>query len=239
MSNLASPQPLAAIDSKSRRERVITAVREAIINADFKPGQPLIETELAEQLGTSRAPVREALQHLHAEGLVEIVPYHGARVRALHRRDIEELYSLRTVLETFAARLIIEHDGERAAESVADLRAVFIRMLAAAEAGDLDQVSRIDREFHDALIAGSGHKLLGETWSAVSLRVRHVMAQRNRLNSDICQIAYNHLPIIEAIETGDLSRVTVLLEKHIASARDLLVKTWDTGELQRVPGDGR
>ena len=204
---------------------MLDALRDAILNGDFQPGQPLIETELAAQLGTSRAPLREALQILSTEGLVEIVPYHGATVRTLNRRDIEELYSLRSLLETFAARRIIENEN---AEAVPALRKVFEQMLAAAEVGDIKQVNRIDRDFHDTLIVMSDHKLLDSTWNSVSLAVRYVMAQRNRRNSDIRQIAYNHLPIIEAIEQRDVAQVTGLLEEHIASSRDLLVEQWDT-----------
>jgi DNA-binding GntR family transcriptional regulator len=223
-------QFLPSIENKSLREQVLNALRDAIVNGDFQPGQPLIETELAAQLGTSRAPLREALQILSTEGLVEIVPYHGATVRALNRRDIEELYSLRSLLETFAARRIIENDN---AEAVPALRNVFEQMLTAAEAGDIKQVTVIDRDFHDTLIVMSDHKMLGSTWNSVSLAVRYVMAQRNRRNRDIRQIAYNHLPIIEAIEQRDLPLVTRLLEEHIASSRDLLVEQWDT------PRDGR
>jgi DNA-binding GntR family transcriptional regulator len=217
-------QALPSIDNKSLRERVLNALRDAIVHGEFRPGQPLIETELAAQMGVSRAPLREALQILSKEGLVEVVPYHGATVRALDTRDIEELYSLRIVLETFAARLVIETDGD---DAVRALRSCYAEMLAAAEAGDLTGVSRIDRRFHDTLIAMAGHKLLETTWNAVSLRVRYVMALRNRRNRDIRQIAYNHLPIIEALEARDFARVSALLEAHIASSRDLLVEGWD------------
>ncbi len=220
-----APQSLPSIENKSLRERVLDALRDAILNGDFQPGQPLIETELAAQLGTSRAPLREALQILSTEGLVEIVPYHGATVRTLNRRDIEELYSLRSLLETFAARQIIENNN---AEAVPALREVFEQMLKAAEAEDIKQVNALDRDFHDTLIVMSDHKLLDSTWNAVSLAVRYVMAQRNRRNSDMRQIAYNHLPIIEAIEKKDIPLVTRLLEEHIASSRDLLVEQWDT-----------
>jgi len=220
------PQTLPSIDTKSRRERVLSALRDAIIHGEFKPGQALIETELAAQLGTSRAPLREALQVLSTEGLVEIVPYHGATVRALVRRDIEELCSLRTVMETFAARLIIERGDRR---DIDELRAVFDAMLAAAEAGDIKAVSSIDRDFHDTLIRLCQHKLLESTWNVVSLRVRYVMAQRNRRFTDIRQIAFNHLAIIDAIAQGDLALVTRLIDVHIAGTRDLLVELWDDG----------
>jgi DNA-binding GntR family transcriptional regulator len=216
---------LGTLQNKPLRERVVEILRDAILSAELKPGQALIETELAAQLGISRAPLREALQQLNAEGLIEMVPYHGASVKSLTLSDIEELYSLRMLLETFAARRIIERNDAAAA---ATLRDVFERMLAASETGDVRQVSVIDREFHDALISLSEHSLLQSTWSVVSLRVRQVMALRNRRNSDIRQIAYNHLPIIEAIEQQNSAEAVRLLETHIASAGDLVAEGWDS-----------
>lgn len=218
------PNGLGSLNNKSLRERVVEALREAILNGELKPGESLVETELAAQLGISRAPLREALQQLAAEGLIEVVPYHGARVRSLTRQDIEELYSLRMVLETFAARRLIEQDDPAA---FATLRACFNAMLQAAEQEDIARLSAIDRDFHDALIDLSKHTLLRTTWNTVSMRVRQVMGLRNRRNSDMKGIAYNHLPIIEALERGDEAAATALLETHIASARDLLVEQWD------------
>ena len=74
---------LTQITNKPLREQVLDALRDAIIQGEFKPGQPLVETELAAQLGVSRAPIREALQVLNSEGLLETIPYHGTTVRRL------------------------------------------------------------------------------------------------------------------------------------------------------------
>lgn len=223
---MAAPgKSLNHIDNKPLRDRVLDALRDAIVSAELKPGEPLIELELSAQLGVSRAPLREAIQILSREGLVETMPYRGAIVRNLSRRDIEELYSLRSVLESFAVQRIIERND---AEQVTRLRAVFENMLTAAQGGDLKAVNNLDREFHDTLIELSDHNLLVMTWSSVSMRVRQVMALRNRRNSDITRIAYNHLPIIEAIEKADETEALRLIREHVASSGDLLAENWDT-----------
>jgi DNA-binding GntR family transcriptional regulator len=211
------------IENRSLRDRVLDAVREAIITGEFKPGQPLIETDLATSLGVSRAPLREALQILSTEGLAETVPYHGTTVRRLTKTDIEELYSLRSVLETFAIRRMIE---QRNPEHVARLRKCFEDMLAAAETGDLKQVNQIDREFHDTLIELSGHSLLITSWNVVSMRVRQVMALLNRRNSNLKKIAYNHVPIIDAIEAQEIDKAVELIEKHVAASGELIAEGW-------------
>ena len=145
-------------------------------------------------------------------------------MRHLTRTDIEELYSLRSVLETFAVqRLIAQNDPE----NVVKLRECFELMLAAAQSGDLTRVNQIDRLFHDALIELSQHSLLSITWSSVSNRVRQVMALRNERNTDITTIAYNHLPIIDAIEKRDIAQATTLIQRHVATSGDLLAENWD------------
>lgn len=221
---MTQPNNPLHIENKPLRERVLDVLRDAIVSGEFKPGQPLVEMDIAAQLGISRAPLREALQFLNHEGLVEVMPYRGTVVKALTRTDIEELYSFRSALETFALQRVIAQNNP---DNAAQLRACFEAMLAAAQAGDLKQVNDIDRQFHDLLIELSQHSLLATTWNTVSLRVRQVMALRNRKNRDITQIAYNHLPIIEAITNADEPLAVRLLQQHISSSGDLLAEMWD------------
>ena len=218
------PAQLNHIESKSRREQIIDILREAIVSGELKPGQPLIEMDIAAQLGVSRAPLREAFQALSHEGLVETLPYRGTIVRKLDLADIEELYSFRSLLEEFALHRIIERKNP---EDVELLRQHFNAMLEAAQRNDVRQVNIIDREFHDALISLSGHRLLQESWQTVSLRVRQVMSLRNRQNRVLTQVAYNHVPIIEAIARWDGDEAARLLREHIASAGDLLAEMWE------------
>jgi DNA-binding GntR family transcriptional regulator len=210
----------------------LDALREAIVTGELKPGQPLVELDLAAQLGISRAPIREAIQILAREGLVETAAYRGTVVRRLDRTDIEELYSLRSTLETFALRRVIAQNNPG---NPVQLRECFDDMLSAAQAGNLTEVNQVDRQFHDTLIALSNHGLLNTTWKSVALRVRQVMALRNRRNADITTIAYNHLPIIEAIEASNEDLGVRLLEAHIASSGDLLAESWDNDQAQGGP----
>jgi DNA-binding GntR family transcriptional regulator len=226
------PAQLNQIENKSRRERIIELLREAVVSGELKPGQPLIETDIATQLGVSRAPLREALQVLSHEGLLETLPYRGTIVRNLSRADIEELYSFRALLETFALRRIIE---QRNPDHVALLRTHFQAMLEAAQLGDVRAVNEHDRAFHDTLIELSGHRLLQESWQTVSLRVRQVMSLRNRQNRDLTRVAYNHIPIIDAIAAGDIANAEALLHQHIASAGDLLAEMWE--DMPSADGD--
>jgi DNA-binding GntR family transcriptional regulator len=218
---------LKQIHNLPLRERVVSALREAILGGELIPGQVLVESDIASRLGVSRAPIREAIQILSAEGLVESVPYHGTTVCSISQSDVEELYSLRSILEEFAIRHIID---QKNADHVKSLHDLYCEMVAAAESGDLGRVSQIDRTFHDHLIELSCHKMLARTWHVVSLRVRQVMAlrriHRQENASSISQIAYSHLPIIEAIEQGNEEQAVALIQEHIATSGDLIAADW-------------
>ncbi len=214
---------LSEIVNKSLSEQVLDALRDAILDGDLKPGNTLVETDLATQLGVSRAPLREALRILSAEGLVEAVPYHGTKIRVLTRADIEEIYSLRAALETFAVQRVVRKGDPTVAEQ---LRAHYDDMLAAAQAGDLKKVNEADRNFHRTLITLSGHGLLLATWNGLYMRVRQVMALLNKTNRDLKQIAYNHLPIIDAIAAGDEARAMIEIQQHVASTGKLVAENW-------------
>ncbi|MBK8027186.1 MAG: GntR family transcriptional regulator [Chloroflexi bacterium] len=216
---------LGLIQNKSLREHVLEMLRNAIVNGELKPGQTLIEADLASQLGISRAPLREAINILNAEGLLETVPYHGTTVTKLARKDIEDLYSIRSLMEGFAVqRLIALGQAEAAAERLRDICA---DMMAAADEGNLREVNFIDRHFHDTLVASSQNELLVMLWGTVSLRVRQVMSLRNQKKGNLHEIARNHLAIVDAIAAEDTDLSVQLLCHHIGSTGDLIAEGWE------------
>ena len=198
--------------------RIADVLREAILCGDLRPGQTLTEVSLAQQLQVSRAPVREAFRSLAKEGLLESVPYKGTRVRPLSRTDIEETYSLRGQLEAFAVTRIIERT---ASVDFAPLEASCQTMQELAAVGDVAGLNREDERFHKTLIELADHALLMSVWATLSLRVRQIMALRNRQNQDPMEVALNHPPIVAALKAKDLSGALSYLERHVASAADL------------------
>ena len=207
----------------SIREQALDTLREAILSGEFKPGHTLTEMDRSRQLGVRRAPIRETLCILNSEGLVETVPYHGTTVRRLTRGDIEEIYSMRILLETYAPERGIEV-GDPA--DLARLRSLVDGMVAAGENGDIKAVNALDRDFHDTLIDICGNSLLMSMWQTVAMKVRQVMALVNRRNTDLTAIARNHLPLLDAMEAGDMARAKSILHQHIATAGDLIAEDW-------------
>ena len=211
---------LAEISNLPLRQKIATALREAILSGELKPGQHLVEMTLASQLGVSRAPLREALQSLSKDGLIETVPYRGTKVRKLSRKDIEEIYSLRGLHEGFAIGRITERGR---AEDVEKLRDICAAMQGVAEAKDYKQLNLLDDTFHRTLIVLAEHDMLLNIWNQLSMRVRQIMSLRNHLNRDPMEVALNHPPIVNAIESGTADKAVAMIQKHVASAADLVI----------------
>jgi DNA-binding GntR family transcriptional regulator len=203
---IARPIPL--------RESVFEALLELIITGSLRPGQHLVESELAQLLGVSRQPVREALQLLSSEGWVDLRPGHGAFVHVPTQEEAGQLLAVRSMLETEAARLAAAHSGP---DGVARLRALCARGLAAIEADDVDGAVAANSELHALVMDLSGNKVLSELAAQVSRRVRWyhtpVARQRGRTSWE------EHAALIDAIEAGDTGQAAHVMREHTEHTR--------------------
>ena len=166
LSFLATPAPL----SRTLSDQVVKQLRQAILSGQLKPGQRIVESEIAQAMALSRGPVRDALKILENERLVVHYPHRGAFVAWLTLRDAEEIYSLREALEVLALHNAIKYATD---EQVGELSQVINRMTARqqeqytqAEATDLDL------EFHHTLCRISGHGRVLAAWTALRDQVR-------------------------------------------------------------------
>lgn len=213
------------IQSRSLRERVISILREAIINGELLPGQPLVGTELADQIGVSQATLRDAIYALSLEGLVDTVAYHVSTVKKLSKKDIEDLFNVRSMLESYAIRQIVATD--QASPATRALYAICDEMEDAAARGNMTELNRIDRKFHDTLIEHSDNQLLGILWSSVAQRVQQVMSLSNQQQGDLRQIARNHRDITAVIEHQDTEEAVRLMKTHISYQADEIAECWN------------
>ena len=198
-------------------ESVLQNISEAIVIGRLQPGNKLVETQLAEQLGVSRGPVREAIRRLEQMGLVEKIPYRGTFVSQLTNFDIEELYSVREPLEGMAARLLAQRQDTVALDS---LNAIIKGMSQAAETSDKSKIVTLDADFHDSLISLCNHKLLNEIWAPVSIRMHRflLLKNKNRYENDLRIVVHLHTPIVDAIAAGDGTEAEMAARKHIIGA---------------------
>lgn len=221
----AGPTLPAAANFKSEplRLRVAAVLRDAILDGDLRPGTPLTETVLAGQLAVSRAPVREAMRILAKEGLIETRPYRGSLVRTITRRDVEEVYGLRHLHESFAVERIVRR---HATADLARLEEVCTRMRGHAEQGDMRAVSVEDDRFHRVLIELADHELLLTIWIQLSHRVRQIMSLRNLQIEDPHRVVANHVAIVDALRAKDLEAALGRVAKHVEEGSELVVEGW-------------
>jgi DNA-binding GntR family transcriptional regulator len=196
------------------RHIVFDALAELIINRDLEPGQHLREGVLAEQLGVSRQPVREAFQQLQAEGWIDLRPGQGAFVHAPTEKEADDLLAARTMLERESARLAA---ASRSDEDVARLWRIWERGKDAVAGGEVEEVVKANAEFH-AFIVGMGDNLvLQELSQLVDRRVRWyhtpIAPHRGQESWD------EHAAIIRAIAESDVERAGNLMAGHTERTR--------------------
>lgn len=203
------PSTLAPIEQTPLKVQIADQLRRAIVTGRLRPGAVLVETALAEQLNVSRAPIREAVQMLENDGLVETVAYKGKRVKPLTVREVVETCEMRTMFEVTAARRILAHGT-----AVDSLWQPCRVMEQAAAAGDREALVAADEAFHRRLIELSDQALLTQLWAGLYLRIHQIMSLRNDRDVNLVDIAANHPPIVRALAAQDGALAERLIAEH-------------------------
>jgi len=196
-------EPLGAV-----RERVLASLRQEIIAGSLRPGDRLVERELADRFGVSRVPVREAIRALVAEGFVHFETPRRTVVRRLTPNDVRELFELREALEVYAAGLAAERVTP---EDLARMAELLDRAATATEAGDAELITDINSLLHDRIVAMAGNTLLTEALEPVAGRLRWM----TRRNEEWPQLLVEHRELYEAIASGDPDRARAHALAHV------------------------
>jgi DNA-binding GntR family transcriptional regulator len=201
------------------RERLL----ERILSGRYPPDARIVETQVARELGTSQAPVREALRGLEALGVVEITPFRGARVRRPTPRELLEAYAVRSALETLAARFAVPRltklDLER-------LTAEVDEMQAGAAAGDRHRVAGADARFHGLIVQLADNATLLKVWGSLEPFLRTYITLVVP-GADPHWSADLHVPVLDALRRRDADAVVAALAAHFDEVTDNM-----TGRLQ-------
>lgn len=222
-----SPSPVSAVgeptwsaDQVGRvaaplREQVVVLVRDAILGFRLAPGARLVERELVEQLGVSRATVREVLRQLAAEGLVTVVPQRGAFVTALSADDAADLYEMRASLEALAVRRFVQRATP---EQVVDLRAAVDEIGRTADAVESHSQLYAKDRFYEVLFTGSGSEPLQQVLGGLQARVRLLRATSLAEPGRPAEAAAELAAVVDAVEDGDAERAAAACAQHIHNA---------------------
>jgi len=208
----------------SRTEAVLDAIKHAILAGELRPGQALVETELAQLLGVSKTPVREALKTLAGAGLVTMSPYRGATVRAIDPASAAAIYDLRLLLEPEAVRRAVQASavqtgGGQAGAGRPDEGAWTTAQAALAAsdaAADQAQRSLANREFHRALYLACGNSLLVKALDDLRDQTALVSVLSWQQGASWHQEAAEHRAILAAARSGAADEAAALLHAHIA-----------------------
>ena len=204
--------------SDAVKERLL----EGILDGTYPPGSRIVETRVARELGTSQAPVREALRDLEALGVVEISPFRGARVRRPSLDELLEAYVIRAELEALAARLAMPGLAGNAHEGLA---ALLDEMLRCAADGDTIGEAAADAAFHAYLLDRADNGTLRRVWGTLEPYSRTYINMAVP-GADRPLMAELHRPILDAVRSGDAARAEAAIRRHFETARRSLADRW-------------
>ena len=217
-----------AIPRSVLAEQVKDRLLQDILAGRYAPHSRIVETRVARELGTSQAPVREALRGLEALGLVEILPFRGARVRRPGTHELLEAYAVRSELECLAARLGVPRMTDADLEELEELHAAMQR---AAASGDRHEVAVVDAAFHARLLLLAGNATLGRVWRSLEPFSRTYITLVVP-GSDVQWTADIHVPILSALRLRDAEMVVRALQQHFADVSARLGAEWSESDLR-------
>ena len=202
------------------RDMVFDVLMSAIMQGQLSPGERLLEVQLADEMGVSRTPVREAIRRLELEGFVVMVPRKGAYVAGLSINDVEEVYEIRTVLETLAVRLAAQRMQPNDYEQLEELSE---KMCATWQEGNVDNWVSLDASFHELLYKFSRNErlvsMMGNIMEQLSryriISLANVEVRQNSLSE--------HQELIEALKNRDSEAAAIAAAKHIENTKQSLV----------------
>jgi len=209
---------LEPVSQQTRSDEVAERLRDAIRNGTLLPGARLIEADLAKSLAVSRIPVREAIQRLAEEGLVRKVPHYGTFVYSPTVEEIEQISSLRGVLERFVVERVVERWQEK---HEGHLRVVVQQMRRAAAQGDVRQVYELDYAFHRMLWEIAEHDLLLDVTASLRARISRFLYETNQLLTEAELDAHiaSHKIFIDVLTKRDTEAARAEVTRHIQGGK--------------------
>lgn len=204
----------------SVREAAYSHLRGAILTGSLLPGVRISEPGLAQELGVSRTPVREALQRLAQEGLVELLPGKGARVRVLSAEEVREVYDVRALLEGEAAALAAQNATEDELKRLERL----LQALDALPKEAYAQQMQVDFDFHTALIEAAHNKTLARIYADLRSSLTLIRSFQQTL-SQHPKTRQQHQAIVSALKARNPAQATEAARAHVRYFRDLVLQS--------------
>jgi len=211
-------------------------IQRKLLSGEWKAGDVLSELSVAQEIGISRTPVREAFRNMEQEGVLEQVPRFGTRVKALARRDLVELYELREALEPYAvaqaAGKLSTADHETLSLLCAEMKEIAVELRAlkrtVPDAGMMKRLMSADLAFHQVLIRASGNRRMMKIVAEGRVLARIFMTLRQEHNVEVIEeTCQYHLDILAAVAAGRGEAARKLMASHIRASMTEALRTYD------------
>jgi DNA-binding GntR family transcriptional regulator len=207
-------QPLDGVYT-TLRDVALKAIRGLIADGTLRPGVRVFEEDLAERLGVSRGPVREALRRFEEQGVIVSYPNRGSFMVELTAEEIQQLYELRAALEAMAVRTVM---GRKRPEELRQLSARLTQMRKAAGAKDLRRLLEADLAFHRVLWQAAGNRFLLKTLASLDAQIQVLMSVENRTYGDLGETIKDHEALLQVIRRRDPEVAADVMTRHVLDA---------------------
>jgi DNA-binding GntR family transcriptional regulator len=199
----------------SLRNKVFKYIKSQIINGVYGPGDSLLESKLADELGVSRTPIREAIRLLELEGLVETTAKKGATVLGISRKDVQDIYAIRQLVEGLAARWAT---SRLTPPEIKELQKTFDLMEFFAQKQDAEEIAELDNKFHHIIYEASGSKILKLTLGNLHQYVQMARVKSLQIHERLPQTLEEHHAVLEAFLAKDPDAAEKALAYHARMA---------------------
>ncbi len=200
------------------REEIKEYLIDSILRGEYQAGDRLVETRLAEQLGVSQAPVREALRDLEMMGFIESIPYQGTYVRAVSPAELRDIYTVRATLEALAGRLVAP---KVTPELLQNLEALVEQMMEHARNGDAHEFARTNFAFHKTIAEAACNRMLLRLFDMLQFAY-WTFASTFLTGFDLEHLGRRHYQVLDALRTRDPDTIAQTLQQHIEELRERL-----------------
>jgi DNA-binding GntR family transcriptional regulator len=207
------PGRTVTLQNNSISTQVYATIKKEILAGVLQPGERLLVLEIAGRFQISQAPVREALERLKSEGLIDSKPNKGSVVSEITAKEVRDIFVLREIIEGFAVRESMPKLMERDYQLLGD---ILRRMNLAIKDNDLLQILELDMEFHGFFYKLCDNQAVLELWNTMKTKVMRFMAISNRLRSTD-QLVEGHMALIQAVRTGNAAEAELAFVEHMKS----------------------
>ncbi len=229
-------EPVQTREYSPIREEVFTMLRQAILSGKLHPGDRLVERELAEQLGVSRTPVREALRKLELEHLVTHIPRKGVVVSEISKKDVIEIFDIRASLEGLASSLVADKATK---EDVVELRDMLQEMEVVTKTQDPDKVNELHDLFHKKLFDIADSPRLVQMINTMSDYINRFTKAGYSIPGRSSAAMQEHRDLLTAIEEKDVERARTIAGDHIMNSKAVVLRQYEEYNGTMVENNGK